>query len=134
MNCQDLVLTPDQLKSYALAEIDTLLQSNNKSLGNYPDMPQPDPGLLPDRGNRLIFDELNCDKQSLLEEHRTLMSTMTAEQRRVYDKIMARIQRNQPGLFFLYGYGGTGVRTTWVAPTSAGGHKAFYQTEHRFML
>jgi hypothetical protein len=27
-----------------------------------------------------------------------------------------------------------GVRTTWVAPTSAGGHKAFYQTEHRFML
>jgi hypothetical protein len=27
-----------------------------------------------------------------------------------------------------------GVRTTWVAPTSAGGHKAFYQTEHHFML
>jgi ATP-dependent DNA helicase PIF1 len=96
----DLVLTPEQLKSYALAEIDTLLQSNNKSLGNYPDMPQPDPELLPDRGNRLIFDELNYDKQSLLEEHRTLMSTMTAEQKRVYDKIMARIQRNQPGFFF----------------------------------
>jgi hypothetical protein len=52
----DLVLTPEQLKSYALAEIDTFLQSNNKSLSHYPDMPQPNPGLLPERGNRLIYD------------------------------------------------------------------------------
>ncbi|KAK2356281.1 hypothetical protein QL285_093628 [Trifolium repens] len=98
MNRQDLVLTPDQLKNYALAEIDTLLQSNNKSLRQYPDMPQPDPGLLPDRGNRLIYDELNYDRESLVEEHHMLMSTMTTEQRKVYDKIMARIQGNQPGL------------------------------------
>jgi hypothetical protein len=27
-----------------------------------------------------------------------------------------------------------GVRTTWVAPTFAGGQKAFYQNEHRFIL
>ncbi|KAK2371204.1 hypothetical protein QL285_084180 [Trifolium repens] len=83
MNCQDLVLTPEQLKSYALAEIDALLQSNNKSLRNFPDMPQPDPGLLPDRGNRLIYDELNYDRQALADEHRKLMSTMTTEQRGV---------------------------------------------------
>jgi hypothetical protein len=94
------VLTTDQLKSYALAEIDTLLQSNNKTLHNYPDMPRPDPGLLPDKGNRLIYDELNYDRQSLAEEHRLLMSTMTVEQRKVYDKIMARIQENKPGFFF----------------------------------
>jgi hypothetical protein len=94
------VLTTDQLKSYALAEIDTLLQSNNKTLRNYPDMPRPDPGLLPDKGNRLIYDELNYDRQSLAEEHRLLMSTMTVEQRKLYDKIMARIQENKPGFFF----------------------------------
>jgi ATP-dependent DNA helicase PIF1 len=115
MYFSDLVLTPDQLKNYALAEIDTLLQSNNKSLRQYPDMPQPDPGLLPDRGNRLIYDELNYDRESLVEEHHMLMSTMTTEQRKVYDKIMARIQGNQPGLFFLYGYGGTGKTYIWRA-------------------
>jgi hypothetical protein len=104
----DLVLTSDQLKSYALAEIEILLQSNNNTLENFPDMPRPDPGLLPFRGNRLIYDELNYDRHVLTEEHHTLMSTMTYEQRGVYDKIMSRIENNEPGLFFLYGYGGTG--------------------------
>jgi ATP-dependent DNA helicase PIF1 len=119
MYVADLVLTPEQLKSYALAEIDALLQSNNKSLRNFPDMPQPDPGLLPDRGNRLIYDELNYDRQALADEHRKLMSTMTTEQRGVYDKIMTRIRNNQPGLFFLYGYGGTGKTYIWRALSAA---------------
>jgi hypothetical protein len=102
------VLTSDQLKSYALAEIEISLQSNNNTLENFPDMPRPDPGLLPFRGNRLIYDELNYDRHVLTKEHHTLMSTMTYEQRGVYDKIMSRIENNEPGLFFLYGYGGTG--------------------------
>ncbi|CAI8609790.1 unnamed protein product [Vicia faba] len=33
-------------------------------------MPQPDRALLPERQNRLIYDELNYDRRSLLEEHR----------------------------------------------------------------
>ncbi|CAK8568648.1 unnamed protein product [Lathyrus sativus] len=45
----DLVLTDDQLKSYALAEIEILLQSNNKILEDYPEVPQPDRALLPPR-------------------------------------------------------------------------------------
>ncbi|KAK2422598.1 hypothetical protein QL285_033122 [Trifolium repens] len=107
LDFRELVLTPDQIKSYALAEIEFLLQSNNRSLKDYPDMPRPDEGLVPDRGNRLIYDELNYDRQTLAEEHLRLMSTMTSEQRRVYDKIMTRIEEQKPGLFFLYGYGGT---------------------------
>ncbi|MCH86130.1 helicase-like protein, partial [Trifolium medium] len=114
-----LVLTPDQLKNYALVEIESLLQTNGKSLSNYPDMPRPDAGLLPEGINRLIIDELNYDRQSLAEEHRTLMSTMTDEQRRVYDKIMARIEQKRSGLFFLYGYGGTGKTYIWRALSAA---------------
>lgn len=38
------------------------------------------------------------------------MSTMTAEQRIVYDKIMARVEEIKLGIFFLYGYGGTGKK------------------------
>ncbi|GAU39679.1 hypothetical protein TSUD_320920 [Trifolium subterraneum] len=115
----DLVLNVDQLKSYALAEIGKLLESNGKSFDNYPDMPWPDAGLMPDRGNRLIYDELNYDRQLLAEEHRNLMSTMTVEQRGVYDKIMTRIRNRKPGLFFLYGYGGTGKTYIWRALSAA---------------
>ncbi|GAU45376.1 hypothetical protein TSUD_89960 [Trifolium subterraneum] len=119
LDLQDLVLTPDQLKSYALAEIEMLLQSNNSSLSNYPDMPRPEPGLLPEIGNRLIHDELNYDRQLLADEHRSLMSSMTAEQRKVYDTVMTRIQQNKPGLFFVYGYGGTGKTYIWKALSAA---------------
>jgi hypothetical protein len=77
------VLSVEQLKSYALAEVGKLLESNGKSFDNYPDMPRPDAGLIPDRGNRLIYDELNYDKQLLAKEHRNLMSTMTLEQKSI---------------------------------------------------
>jgi hypothetical protein len=115
----DLVLTPDQLKSYALAEIDTLLQCSGKSLKDYSGMPRPEPGLLRDVGNRLIYDELNYDRLSLSREHSELMSTMTTEQRGIYDKIMRRISRKKPGFFFLYGYGGTGKTYIWRALSAA---------------
>jgi ATP-dependent DNA helicase PIF1 len=47
------------------------------------------------------------------------MSTMTAEQRRIYDKIMSRVDRKRPGFFFLYGYGGTGKTFIWRALSAA---------------
>ncbi|XP_045821940.1 uncharacterized protein LOC123914810 [Trifolium pratense] len=115
----DLVLTSDQLKSYTLAEIEILLQSNGKSFNDFPDMPQPDAGLVPDRGNRLIYDELNYDTELLAHEHRKLMSTMTTEQRKIYDRIMSRVQEDKPGFFFLNGYGGTGKTYVWRALSAA---------------
>jgi ATP-dependent DNA helicase PIF1 len=82
-------------------------------------MPQPDAGLLRDIGNRFIYDELNYDRLFLAKEHDALMSTMTAEQRRIYDKIMSRVDRKRPGFFFLYGYGGTGKTFIWRALSAA---------------
>ncbi|WJX61982.1 DNA helicase [Trifolium repens] len=82
-------------------------------------MPLPDSALIPDRHNRLIFDELNYDRRSLVDEHRKLMSTMTNEQRRIYDRIMKKVEENRQGLFFLYGYGGTGKTYIWRAMSAA---------------
>lgn len=112
---QDLVLSPTELKSFALSDIETLLQSSNKSVSDFPTMPQPDMSLITDRQNRLIYDELNYDRQSLAEEYTQLMSTMTSEQRKIFDKIMTRVTENKPGLFFLHGYGGTGKTYIWRA-------------------
>ncbi|GAU38772.1 hypothetical protein TSUD_279250 [Trifolium subterraneum] len=119
LNFPDLVLTDDQLKSYTLAEIEILLNCNNKKLENFPEMPKPDMGLVPEIGNRLIYDELNYDRHALANDHRKLMSTMTTEQRSIYDRIMSRVDEKKPGLFFLYGYGGTGKTYIWRAMSAA---------------
>ncbi|CAJ2631977.1 unnamed protein product [Trifolium pratense] len=119
LQLQDLVLSPTELKIFALSEIEKLLQSNHKSLSDFPTMPQPDLSMITARENRLIYDELNYDRHSLVEEYTRLMSTMTSEQRRIYDKIMTRVTENKPGLFFLYGYGGTGKTYIWRAMSAA---------------
>jgi len=43
------------------------------------------------------------------------MSTMTSEQRHVYDTIMTRVSQNNSGVFFLYGYGESGKTFIWRA-------------------
>ena len=115
----DLVLTEDQLKAYALADIEIMLQSSGKGLKDYPQMPRADRALVPDVRDMLINDELNYDRRALAEEHERLMSSMTSEQRNVYDTIMSRVSQNKPGIFFLYGYGGTGKTFLWRAMAAA---------------
>jgi hypothetical protein len=104
------LLDEDQIKSYGLAEIQVLLQGHGKDMKeDYPSMPRTDVSLNTEGLNRLIYDELRYNRNVLKEEHEGLMSTMTSEQRQIYDKIMSRVAENKPGFFFLYGYGGTGM-------------------------
>ncbi|CAJ2675849.1 unnamed protein product [Trifolium pratense] len=77
-----------------------MLRSCGKSLKDYPPMPRADTSLVLGIQNSLIHDELNYNRQSLAEEHVRLMSTMTSEQRKVYDTIMTRVNENKPGVFF----------------------------------
>ena len=102
-----------------MAEIEKHLLSCSKSLSDFPPMPQADRSLVLDKQNILIHEETNYNQQVLGEEHLRLMSTMTAEQRGVYDTIMTRVDSSKPGLFFLYGYGGTGKTFIWRAMSAA---------------
>ncbi|KEH21931.1 PIF1-like helicase [Medicago truncatula] len=112
----DLVLDDDQLKNYTLAEIERLLHSHGKSMKeDYPTMPRTDVSFIHESRNILIYDEMNYTQHMLEIEHQKLMSTMTDEQKNVYDKIIARVDAILPGIFFLYGYGGTGMTFIWRA-------------------
>jgi ATP-dependent DNA helicase PIF1 len=82
-------------------------------------MPTADVSLVTDVGNRLIYDEMNYNKSLLAAEHAQLMSTMTSEQRNIYDTIITRVREDRPGFFFLYGYGGTGKTFIWRALSAA---------------
>ncbi|XP_074318468.1 uncharacterized protein LOC141655281 [Silene latifolia] len=61
----------------------------------------------------MVMDELSYDKESLQAEHASQLSSMTDEQRSVYNEIMEAVASNQGWVFFVYGYGGTGKTFIW---------------------
>ncbi|XP_061367870.1 uncharacterized protein LOC133310893 [Gastrolobium bilobum] len=109
----DANLTEEQIKNTTLAEIDKVLQSNGKCLSDYPSMPCITGASLLDMHNCLVLDELLYDRLFLVEEHKRLMSSLTDEQKVVYDKIISAVSVGTGGFFFLYGFGGTGKTFIW---------------------
>nr|KAJ0214502.1 hypothetical protein LSAT_V11C400174020 [Lactuca sativa] len=76
-------------------------------------MPYPDFDCVSSSNNRLIAEELSYDITSLQNEFQTLIVSLTNEQRGVFDDVMAAIEDNKGGVFFVYGYGGTGKTFLW---------------------
>ncbi|XP_061346787.1 uncharacterized protein LOC133292402 [Gastrolobium bilobum] len=109
----DANLTEEQIKNTTLAEIDKVIQSNGKCLSDYPSMPCITGASLLDMHNCLVLDELLYDRLFLVEEHKRLMSSLTDEQKVVYDKIISAVSVGTGGFFFLYGFGGTGKTFIW---------------------
>ncbi|KAK9698409.1 hypothetical protein RND81_08G102300 [Saponaria officinalis] len=106
-------LTEEDLKNYTLMEIEKLLQKNGSSLQKFPSIIAPSEIFIRDSGNRLLAEELSYDKKELAEEYSKLLPSLTDEQRRSYDIIMTVVQKDQGGLFFIYGHGGTGKTFLW---------------------
>ncbi|XP_074297343.1 uncharacterized protein LOC141628055 [Silene latifolia] len=97
----------------ALAEIEALLKSNGSTLRRFENMPSLDDSFTSGDINQLILGELSYDKDALKEEHVKLITSMTDEQRAVYDEIMDAVKAQRGGVFFVYGYGGTGKTFIW---------------------
>ena len=109
----DLNLTDDQLKNFALCDIEEILDRNGNSLMNIcPEICLRDI-IVKDGNNKLIMKELNFDKESLKVELQMLLPLMTDEQTLIYNKIISAIDRAEGGIFFLYGQGGTGKTFMW---------------------
>ncbi|KAL6546147.1 hypothetical protein OROGR_010021 [Orobanche gracilis] len=106
-------LSEEQVRNLALFEMEKILASNNYSLKDWKSMPFPDEFVIPDIRNRFIHDEISYDKDAMNNEHSVLYSKLTDEQRGVYHKIMSVVDRGRGGVFFLYGYGGTGKTSIW---------------------
>lgn len=54
----------------------------------------------------------------MAKEHQTLVSKLKEEQRHVYDIVITGVEGNKGGIFFIYGYGGTGKTFVWMTLTS----------------
>ncbi|XP_076888524.1 uncharacterized protein LOC143538972 [Bidens hawaiensis] len=109
----DLSLTEEQLKNLTLYEFEKFLLRNNYSLRRFSTMPYPDNESLSSSNNRLISQELSYDIPTLQNEVRCILSQLTAEQRLIYDDINRAIEGDNGGVFFVYGYDGTGKTFLW---------------------
>lgn len=107
------LINNDQVKNLTLFEIEKILLRNNSSLKKFTTMPYPDDDFVESPNNRLITEELDYDIANLQNEFRQLLGDLTNEQRGVYDDIITAVQNNQGGVFFVYGYGGTGKTFLW---------------------
>ncbi|XP_019188939.1 PREDICTED: uncharacterized protein LOC109183302 [Ipomoea nil] len=116
---QDLVLTEDEKKNFGLFELENLLGKQNKSLKYYPPMPIPTTDNSRLFQNHLVFEELCYNREQLKEDAEVLCAKLTEEQSLIYDTVIQDIADNKGGLFFCYGYGGTGKTFLWRALSAA---------------
>ncbi|GKD72870.1 putative DNA helicase Pif1-like protein, partial [Tanacetum coccineum] len=115
----ELELRDTHLKNLCLQSIDSILRTNGSSLDSFPGMPLPDMEFIRNHTNVLIHDELCYNKDELVTEHETLFSNLTSEQKNVYTKVMTAVEKKVRGVFFLYGYGGTGKTYVWRTLSAA---------------
>ncbi|GKA22646.1 ATP-dependent DNA helicase PIF1-like protein [Tanacetum coccineum] len=107
-NNPDLKLSDIEKKNICLMYIEHMLLCNNKTLKNILNMPYPNAEYTMEGYNRLIYDETSYKKDELKNQHETMYGSLTSEQKGIYSTVMDDVANNTGGMFFVYGYGGTG--------------------------
>ncbi|XP_021974961.1 uncharacterized protein LOC110870070 [Helianthus annuus] len=97
-----------ELENICLSEIEKLLLTNGSTVRNFDDMLSVLENYVSLSDNRLIMKELSYDRLALQREHDHYVKCLTAEQERIYKIVMEAIEKGDGGVFFVYGYGGTG--------------------------
>ncbi|XP_074374739.1 uncharacterized protein LOC141715157 [Apium graveolens] len=109
----NLHLTKEQTESYALAEIESLMQKLGRSLRDIDGMSQPDTSLTQDLANRLLNEELDYDRAALKILHEKSLNALNYFQKSAYDAILHSVEHDEGKLFFVSGHGGTGKTFLW---------------------
>ncbi|XP_021986250.1 uncharacterized protein LOC110882569 [Helianthus annuus] len=109
----DLDLQQEKLENICLSEIEKLLLTNGSTVRNFNDMPSVPDNYVSSSNNRLIMKELSYDRLALQREHDRYVKCLTAKQERIYKIVMEAIEKGDGGVFFVYGYGGTGKTFLW---------------------
>lgn len=89
------------------------MRLGGSSLENFSLMPFLDDCVIDSCPNPLIRDERSYVRAKQQEKHDRLITTITTEQRSIYDEILNAVASNSGGMFFVYGSGGTGKTYLW---------------------
>lgn len=115
----DLLLNDHDIKNYTLAEIEKILKHSGKSLKDFEGMPYPESGFLTNGRNIMLMKELNYDRVKMANEFTNLIQQLNNEQKVVFNTIIQRTTSGSGGVFFVYGYGGTGKTFIWKTLSAA---------------
>ncbi|XP_071719168.1 uncharacterized protein [Rutidosis leptorrhynchoides] len=115
----DYTMEQDEIDNHTLYEIEQLLRNQGSSLKIFNGMPYPSNEYVINTSNKLIHDELRYDRKALKVEHDQLFSSLTSEQKGLYDKIISAVEKYVGSVFFVYGYGGTGKTFLWKTLSTA---------------
>jgi len=101
--------TNEQIQSFALRELDNILQQSGKCLSDF-HLPAPTHDFHDTREHlsRRIAEEKSYDTEALKKVCEQNISSLNTDQRQAYDQIIAAYEKDQPKIFFLDGPGGTG--------------------------
>nr|XP_043630287.1 uncharacterized protein LOC122601603 [Erigeron canadensis] len=113
------VARPDDLWKKTCKVLSEDILHMQRRILNCPDMPFPDTNYVSSLNNRLIVNEMLYDKRALTIEHQQLVSCLTVEQKSLYDTVINSVSKNEGGVYFVYGYGGTGKTYLWKTLTAA---------------
>ncbi|XP_028215074.1 uncharacterized protein LOC114397160 [Glycine soja] len=116
---QGIQLIDKEKMHLCLTTIENLLQANRKSLRDFPSMPYPLGYAANTHQNNLIYNELAYDGDILAAEFDKCYQWLTDEQASIFNKIMHVVATQSGGVYFLYGYGGTGKTFVWKTLSSA---------------
>ncbi|KAF8113549.1 hypothetical protein N665_0048s0010 [Sinapis alba] len=123
-----LILSEEEVMNAILVLIEKILRSKNSSLFNWDAMPKPVYIDQSFNNNNLLQQELNYPREELRVQHNQWITQLTDEQRSVYDQILGCVASGKGGVFFVYGFGGTGKTFLWnilsAALRSKGGRTA----------
>ncbi|KAM0844699.1 hypothetical protein ACQ4PT_056882 [Festuca glaucescens] len=106
-----------QLRDMLLSELEPVFLKNGSRITDF---------NLPSRtnyegafyGNRLMQEEMSHDSEALAREAEVLLTKLNTGQRSAYEKIIHSVLHQQPALFFISGFGGTGKTFLWNAIVS----------------
>ncbi|XP_076901192.1 uncharacterized protein LOC143555543 [Bidens hawaiensis] len=82
-------------------------------------MPFPDKDSISRATNPLTVEELSYDTETMSNEFNNLFNSLTNEQQGVFNEIMNLLVAKRGGVFFVYGYGGTGKTYLWKAVSAS---------------
>ena len=98
-------------RDYLLEELASIFAQNGRNIRDF-NLPQKKVNSYSVSYNRLIDEELSYSFDPLFDTLNPT-STLNYEQKQAFNTIVDRVLNNEPGFFFVSGYGGTGKTYLW---------------------
>ncbi|XP_017227630.2 uncharacterized protein LOC108192562 isoform X3 [Daucus carota subsp. sativus] len=107
------VINDEQLESLTLYDVDLQLRKRGKTLADFPTLPKLDRDLQRQSTNTLLYEENMYDRHALAVEGKKCREMLNDKQADIFDNVINNVICEKGGLFFVYGYGGTGKTFLW---------------------